>query len=333
MPKSQPDKSKSKKQKPDLSPFGAHLPDESGNAHHLAPVKVEKVMPPKAVKEAAHDIAAFKIGKDKLPKSIKKAALESGGFPYDEKLSRKEYEDELLLLQIELLKLEQWLRKTGERIVMLFEGRDAAGKSSIIRIIMQHLNPRHARFIALPRPTEREVSQWYFQRYIAHLPSAGDMVLFDRSWYNRAGVERVMGFVEGAKVETFLREAPLFEAALVRDGVRLFKFFITIGREMQIARLHARRHDPLKQWKLSGIDLAAMDKWDDYTEARKDIFQYTHTMETPWTVIRGNDKRRARLNAIRKVLSSIPYAGKDEKVAQAPDPLIAGSGPEYFYTA
>lgn len=281
----------------------------------------------------APEPAVITINNGKLPKSIKEAAFGSGGFPYDSKLQQAEYETELRCLQIELLKLQDWVRENGERIVILFEGRDAAGKSSIISRFMQHLNPRHARIAALAQPTPTEKGQWYFQRYVAHLPSAGDMVLFDRSWYNRSGVERVMGFASEAQVQSFLREAPVLEAALVRDGLRLFKFWITIGREMQIKRLHARRHDPLKQWKLSEIDLAAVDKWDAYTDAMKDMFQYTHTMEAPWTVIRGNDKRRARLNAIRTVLSSIPYAEKDETIACAPDPRIVGSGPEHFYTA
>jgi polyphosphate kinase 2 len=295
--------------------------------------KVISDSPDPAKGENDHAPAALTIENGKLPKSVKEAALRSGGFPYAEKMPQADFETELRLLQIELLKLQNWVRESGERIVLLFEGRDAAGKSSIISSFMQHLNPRHARVAALAQPTETERSQWYFQRYIAQLPSAGDMLLFDRSWYNRAGVERVMGFANGAQVQIFLREAPVFEAALVRDGLRLFKFWITIGREMQIKRLHARRHDPLKQWKLSDIDLASLNKWDDYTMAMEDMFQYTHTMDTPWIVIRGNDKRRARLNVMRAVLSSIAYADKDESIARLPDPLIAGSGHEYFYSA
>jgi polyphosphate kinase 2 len=302
-----------------------------------AKTKSKKRLPAAPTRESeeanGREPAVITINNGKLPRFIKKAAFGSGGFPYDSKMGREEYETKLRWLQIELLKLQDWVRENGERIVILFEGRDAAGKSSIISRFMQHLNPRHAKVAALAQPTVTEKGQWYFQRYISHLPSAGDMVLFDRSWYNRSGVERVMGFATSAQVQAFLREAPVFEAALVRDGLRLFKFWITIGREMQIKRIHARRHDPLKQWKLSEIDLAAIDKWDAYTEAMEDMFQYTHSMEAPWTVIRGNDKRRARLNAIRKVLSSIPYAEKNEDVACAPDPKIVGSGPEHFYSA
>ncbi len=281
----------------------------------------------------AIDLAGFDLENPRLPQDIDDAAFHSGGYPYDRRMPRKTYETELQLLQIELLKLQRWVRAQGERIVILFEGRDAAGKGGTIKRFMEHLNPRHARAVALSKPTETERGQWYFQRYIAHLPTAGDMVLFDRSWYNRAGVELVMGFCTPGQTKKFLEEAPDFELALVRDGVRLFKFWLTVGRAMQVKRFHARRHDPLKSWKLSPIDLASMDKWDVYTQAREAMFEATHTKTAPWTVIRSNDKRRARLNAMRHILASIDYDEKDENIVAKPDPKILGSKGDIFKDA
>ena len=272
----------------------------------------------------------FDLDDPKLPDEIAEKALTSGGYPYEKQLKRKHYEKELEPLQIELLKLQAHVQKEGERVVVLLEGRDAAGKGGTINAIMQHLNPRHARAIALPRPTATELGQWYFQRYVTNLPTKGDITLFDRSWYNRAGVERVMGFCTAAQVETFLRETPQFEGMLVRDGIRLFKFFLTIGREAQLERFHERRHDPLKQWKLTDIDRKAIGKWDAYTEAQADLFRFSHTSAAPWTAIRFNDQRRGRLEAIRVLLSASDYAGKDKKVVGKPDPKIVGSGPGFF---
>jgi polyphosphate kinase 2 len=272
----------------------------------------------------------FVLDDPNLPDAIKERALRSGGYPYDKKLKRKVYESTLMGLQLELLKLQAHIQAARERLVVIFEGRDASGKGSCISRFMERLNPRHARAVALAKPTEVERGQWYFQRYVDHLPTAGDMLLFDRSWYNRAGVERVMGFCTAEQVSTFLRDAPDFEALLVRDGIRLFKFYLTIGREMQLMRFHERRHDPFKQWKITDIDLAAIEKWDDYTEAQGDIFRFTHTAAAPWTVIRANDQRRARIEAIRAVLAGMAYKGKDESVVGRPDPLVVGSGPEYF---
>jgi len=272
----------------------------------------------------------FDIDGPKLPKAIDEAALGSGGYPYDKNLKRERYEEELGSLQIELLKLQAHVQKTGERVVVLFEGRDAAGKGGCIQRFTEHLNPRHARAVALTRPTEAERGQWYFQRYIAHLPTRGDIVLFDRSWYNRAGVERVMGFCTAEQLADFLRDAPEFEELLVKDGIRLFKLYLSIGREMQWKRFHQRRHDPLKQWKLTDIDLAAIGKWDAYSEALTEMFRFTHTPTTPWTAIRANDQRRARLEAIRTVLHAIDYEGRDAKVAHAPDSNIVGCGEGFF---
>ncbi len=274
---------------------------------------------------------AFDLEDPKLPEAIKKNALGSGGYPYTEKLKSKTYKDELVHLQLELLKLQTHVQNTGERLVVVFEGRDASGKGSCISRFMGRLNPRHARSVALPKPTEDQRGQWYFQRYVAYLPTKGDIVLFDRSWYNRAGVERVMGFCTEEQVSAFLRDAPEFEALLARDGIRLFKVFLTVGREMQLERFHERRHNPFKRWKITDIDLAAMKKWDDYTEAQHDMFRFTHTSISPWSVVRANDQRRARLESIRLVLSEMVYEGKDESIVGKPDPLIVGSGPEFFY--
>ncbi len=272
----------------------------------------------------------FDIDNPELPKAIDEAAMASGGFPYDKKIKSKAYEKELVALQTELVMLQTHIQTTGERIVALFEGRDSAGKGGCISRFMAHLNPRHARSVALTKPTETEQGQWYFQRYVPHLPAKGDIVLFDRSWYNRAGVERVMGFANEDQVADFLRDAPQFEALLVQDGIKLFKFYLTIGREMQLKRFHQRRHDPLKQWKLTDIDLKAIPKWDDYTRAQTEMFRYTHTAAAPWTIIHANDQRRARLETIRTVLTAIDYAGKDKKAVGTVDPKIAGSGPEFL---
>jgi polyphosphate kinase 2 len=272
----------------------------------------------------------FDLDDPKLLKEIDDAALKSGGYPYDKKLDREPYEQALLNLQIELTRLQAHNLKTRERILILYEGRDGAGKGTCIKAFTEHLNPRNTRSVALGKPTETERGQIYFQRYAVHLPTAGETVLFDRSWYNRAGVERVMGFCSEDELAVFLREAPEFEGLLVRDGIRLFKFFLTVGREMQLKRFHERRHNPLKQWKLSPIDLQALGHWDDYSKAQIEMFRFTHTAIAPWTVIRANDQRRARLETIRTVLSAIEYEGKDKKAVGRADPLIAGNGPEFF---
>ena len=274
---------------------------------------------------------SFDIDARELPKDIKEAAFGSGGFPYETRLDKDIYEAELPRLQIELLKLQASLQKRGERLVVVFEGRDAAGKGSAIQRFTEHLNPRHARTVALTKPTELESGQWYFQRYVPHMPTAGDIVLFDRSWYNRAGVERVMGFCSADQLADFLREAPQFESMLTRDGMHLFKFYLDIGQEMQWKRFHRRRHDPLRRWKITEIDMAAIAKWDEYSKAKEDMFRFTHTAASPWTVIRANDKRRTRLEAMRVVLAALDYQDKDEKAVGRPDRSIVGSGPEFFY--
>ena len=247
------------------------------------------------------------------------------GYPYRTRLRRGEYEAEKQRLQIELLKVQSWVKDTGQRVVMLFEGRDAAGKGGTIKRFTEHLNPRGARVVALEKPSEQERGQWYFQRYIEHLPTYGEMVFFDRSWYNRAGVEKVMGFCSPAEYLEFLREAPEFERMLARSGIRLYKFWFSVSREEQLRRFNSRRNDPLKHWKLSPIDLQSLDKWDDYTEAKETMFFHTDTADSPWIVIKSDDKKRARLNCMRHVLSTLPYPGKDPRVAYAPDDRIVGN--------
>jgi polyphosphate kinase len=246
-------------------------------------------------------------------------------YPYDERMGRDDYDQAKRLLQIELLKLQNWIRDSGERMVILFEGRDAAGKGGTIKRFMEHLNPRGARVVALEKPSERESTQWYFQRYIHHLPSAGEIVMFDRSWYNRAGVERVMGFCDRAEYLEFMRQAPELERMLVNAGTHLIKFWFSVSQDEQRTRFIIRQVDPVRQWKLSPMDLASLDKWDEYTEAKEAMFFYTDTADAPWTVVKSNDKKRARIEAMRHVLSRFPYAGRDDDVVSTPDPLIVGA--------
>jgi polyphosphate kinase 2 len=268
----------------------------------------------------------YTLDTDVLHPEIETRAFHSGDYPYEKKMNTKVYEEELRLLQIELLKVQNGARDSGKRAALVFEGRDAAGKGGTIKRFMEHLNPRHAHVIALSKPTEAELGQWYFQRYVQHLPTAGDMALFDRSWYNRAGVERVMGFCTEEQVAQFYREVPEYEHMLVRDGIKLFKFWLTVGREEQLVRFHARKTDPLKVWKLSPIDFASIGKWDAYTQAKIDMFKQTHTDHAPWTVIKSNDKKRARLNAMRVFLHALDYPKKDVEAIGKIDPNIVGTG-------
>ncbi len=258
------------------------------------------------------------------PEAIK-AAFESGEYPYATKMRRKPYEKRKAMLQAELLKAQKWIADSGEKIVIIFEGRDAAGKGGTIKRFMEHLNPRGARVVALQKPSERERTQWFFQRYIEHLPADGEIVLFDRSWYNRAGVERVMGFCEPTDYLEFMRQCPQVERMLVRSGIRLFKYWFSVTRDEQLRRFQSREVDPLKQWKLSPIDRASLDKWDDYTEAKEAMFFYTDTADAPWTIIKSNDKKRARLNCLQHFLTQLPYADKSTRIVNEPDPLIVGS--------
>lgn len=253
-----------------------------------------------------------------------------GGYPYQNLMSRKNYEKQKYRLQVELLKLQAWVKETGQKVVILFEGRDAAGKGGTIKRFMENLNPRGARIVALEKPTENERGQWYFQRYVQHLPTKGEIVLFDRSWYNRAGVERVMGFCSDDDYSEFMRQTPEFERMLARSGIYLIKFWFSVSQKEQHRRFKERQVHPLKQWKLSPVDLASLDKWDSYTKAKEAMFFATDTADAPWTVIKSDCKKRARLNALRYILHKVPYTNRDlERIGQV-DPLIVGRAQAVF---
>jgi polyphosphate kinase 2 len=275
-------------------------------------------------------IDGFDIENPELPKAIKKHAMASGGYPYEDKLDGELYEAHMYKLQKQLVLLQAHLAASGERVMIVFEGRDAAGKGGTIKTYLENLNPRYNLIAALPKPNDRERTQWYFQRYVDWLPAAGETVLFDRSWYNRAGVEKVMGFCTPEQTEHFLDEAPEFEKRITKDGIHLFKFWLSIGREMQLKRFHDRRHDPLKVWKLSPIDLEALNKFDAYTAARDEMLARTDCAHAPWTVIRANDKRRGRINVIQTVLDKLDFAGKDEKAIGEIDPKITYQAEDFL---
>lgn len=251
--------------------------------------------------------------------------FETGEYPYSKKLGRKSYEKQKALLQVELLKVQDWVKSTNQKVVMLFEGRDAAGKGGTIKRFTEHLNPRGARVVALNKPTDREKSQWFFQRYIEHFPAGGEIVLFDRSWYNRAGVERVMGFCSANEYLEFMREVPEIERMMVRNGINLFKYWFSVTQKEQLRRFKSREREPLKKWKLSPIDRKSLDKWDDYTEAKEAMFFYSDTADAPWTIVKSDDKKRARLNCMKHFLSSLDYPKKNRQVVGHPDPLLIGS--------
>ena len=281
---------------------------------------------------SADDIQAlkellFQRSPDKLPVSPDDELASNwrkGGYPYKNLMSRKNYEKQKYRLQVELLKLQAWVKETGQRILILFEGRDAAGKGGAIKRFTEHLNPRGARVMALEKPTELEQGQWYFQRYVQHLPSRGEIVFCDRSWCNRAGVEHVMGFCSPEEYQEFMRQAPEFERNLTRSGIHLIKFWFSVSRAEQRRRFKERKAHPLKQWKLSPIDLASLDKWDEYTKAKEALFFYTDTADAPWTVVKSDCKKRARLNALRYVLHKLPYKNKDMDRVGPLDPMIVG---------
>ncbi len=268
----------------------------------------------------------FDINDPILANWVEESSLTSGGYPYKKKMEEDEYLKELELLQIELVKLQEWQIASKERIVIVFEGRDAAGKGGTINAVRENMNPRSARNVALPKPSDTERGQWYFQRYATQMPTFGEFVTFDRSWYNRAGVEPVMGFCTPAQYEEFLEEAPNFEKMLVSDGIHLFKIWLEVGQTMQLKRFHERRHSPLRHWKFSPMDVAGLSKWADYSEKLATMFKRTHTKTAPWTVVRSNDKRRARLETIRTILLAIDYTGKDVNVIGKPDDKIIGQG-------
>ncbi|MCP5074128.1 MAG: polyphosphate kinase 2 [Rhodobacteraceae bacterium] len=254
----------------------------------------------------------------------KREAFEIGKYPYSTKMKRREYEAEKALLQAELLKVQKWVADTGQKFVLLFEGRDAAGKGGTIKRFMEHLNPREARIVALAKPTGKERGEWFFQRYVNHLPTSGEMVFYDRSWYNRAGVERVMGFCSPTEYLEFMRQTPELERMLVRSGIRLYKYWFSVTQEEQIRRFESRKADPLKRWKLSPIDQASLSKWGDYTEAKEAMFFYSDTADAPWTIIKSNDKKRARINCMKHFLAGLNYPDKNPDVVGLPDPLIVG---------
>lgn len=268
-----------------------------------------------------HNVRELEDGEAVTPALIRRYFARNQ-FPYAQRLSLKRYYREKHALQIELVKLQNWVKDNGKRLVVVFEGRDAAGKGSTIKRFMEHLNPRVARVVALAKPTEEERGQWYFQRYVDHLPTAGEIVFFDRSWYNRTGVERVMGFCTQAEYDEFVEQAPMFERMLVRSGIQMIKFYLSVSREEQARRFEERRLNPLKHWKLSPIDQQAQQRWDDYTEAKEDTFRRTDIPEAPWVVVKTEDKMRARLEAMRYLLSQFDYDDKDPDVAVGPDPLI-----------
>jgi polyphosphate kinase len=299
---------------PDPSPSPPSDPDAATTARTLEPGLSE---------DAAQRMAAIALtDEDSVTAPL------PADYPYRTRMRRRDYEAEKKMLQIELLKVQSWVKDTGQRIIVLFEGRDAAGKGGAIKRFTEHLNPRGARVVALEKPNDQERGQWYFQRYIEHLPTTGEIVFFDRSWYNRAGVERVMGFCTPGEYLEFLREAPEFERMLVRSGIRLYKFWFSVSREEQLRRFKSRRSDPLKHWKLSPIDLQSLDKWPEYTEAKTAMFFHTDTADAPWRVIKSDDKKRARLNTMRHFLSTLPYPEKNARIARSPDPLIVGTALE-----
>ena len=289
------------------------LPDTTDTASSAADVNAR-------VQNSAHRISEMRQNKDAI-----RRLFETGEYPYKKKISRRAYERQKASLQVELLKAQEWIKQSGQKVVLIFEGRDAAGKGGTIKRFTEHLNPRGARVVALEKPTERERSQWYFQRYIEQLPSSGEIVLFDRSWYNRAGVERVMGFCSPNEYLEFMREAPDLERMFVRNGIMLFKYWFSVTQEEQSRRFLAREAEPLKKWKLSPIDRLSRDKWDDYTEAKEAMFFYTDTADAPWTIVKSDDKKRARLNCMRHFLSALAYPEKDQHVVGQPDPLIVGT--------
>ena len=266
----------------------------------------------------------YRIAKIRHDRSFIRRLFETGEYPYQMKMRTDLYEDRMRKLQCELMKCERLIVETGQKIVVLFEGRDAVGKGSTIKRFMEHMSPRTARVVALVMPTQRERTQWYFQRFIVHLPAAGEICLFDRSWYNRATVERVMGYCSDMEYLEFMRQCPIFEQMLTRSGIQLFKYWLSVSREEQACRIKEREIDPLKQWKLSANDRLAIERWDEYTDAKQEIFYRTDTTSVPWIIIKSDDKKRARVNCMLHFLSSLPYPDKNPTIVTGADPLIVG---------
>ncbi|RBW49240.1 polyphosphate kinase 2 [Marinobacter sp. F3R11] len=308
------------KTEPKTTPKPKTKPKTKNSVEGSAPANATKSEPKPSVGAQLHAIAEHRHDPEYIAE-----AFRSGEYPYKTKISRKAYESHKQELQIELLKAQKWIKETGQKVVIIFEGRDAAGKGGTIKRFMEHLNPRGARVVALEKPNEEEKGQWYFQRYIKHLPTGGEIVLFDRSWYNRAGVERVMGFCEPNEYLEFMRQTPELERMLVRSDIHLFKYWFSVSEKEQTARFNKRKMDPLKQWKLSPIDQLAQEKWADYTEAKEAMFFYTDTADAPWMVVKSDDKKRARLDCMQHFLSKLNYPDKDRHVVRGPNPLIVGS--------
>lgn len=298
---------------------------EGAQAHEALRSVIEELSPDdaRAVHRALLDANTHTPGR-RNPDEELATDWREGTYPYRHRMLRRNYEKQKYQLQVELLKLQAWVKATGQRVVILFEGRDAAGKGGTIKRMMEHLNPRGARVVALEKPSDTEKGQWYFQRYVQHLPTAGEIVMFDRSWYNRAGVERVMGFCSQQEYLDFLRQVPDFERHLVSSGIHLIKFWFSVSQQEQRRRFEQRKVHPLKQWKLSPVDLASLDKWEDYTRAKEAMFAHTDTADAPWIVVKSDCKKRARLNAMRYVLSRLPYEGKSSDPDMALDSLIVG---------
>ena len=311
-PENQPDNQPDKTDEPDAQSASADK-DETLATRKRHKKPVSPVNPSHIFGEMRHS-----------PEQIRDL-FRNGTYPYKNRIRTSVYEQHKKELQVELLKVQNWVKLTGQRIVVLFEGRDAAGKGGTIKRFMEHLNPRASRTVALEKPTERELGQWYFQRYVSHLPTSGEMVFFDRSWYNRAGVERVMGFCSSLEYLEFMRQVPDLERMLTRSGIRLFKYWFSVTQTEQEQRFSARQEDPLKQWKLSPIDAQSRDKWVEYTQAKEAMFFYTDTADAPWTIIKSNDKKRARLNCMQHFLASLEYPDKGAHVVHGPDPLIVGT--------
>jgi len=289
------------------------------------PQAVVEISPGKEVSAPASESPAHIFSTMRHDPEKIKDLFRNGTYPYKSRIRKAVYEQHKEELQVELLKVQNWVKESGQKIVVIFEGRDAAGKGGTIKRFMEHLNPRAARVVALEKPTDRERGQWYFQRYVSHLPTEGEMVFFDRSWYNRAGVERVMGFCDSQEYLEFMRQVPDLERMLVRSGIRLFKYWFSVTHGEQQRRFVQREADPLKHWKLSPVDKESQNKWSEYTDAKEAMFFYTDTADAPWTIIKSDDKKRARLNCMQHFLSHLDYPGKDAKVLHGPDPLIVGS--------
>ena len=317
-------KKRSKKEKSDDADASTPPAESEAIANKAFPMiavideQIRTTIPPKLV--------------ERVKKAKSKKHIISEVYPYQRMMNKDDYEREIALLQIELVKMQTWVQHSGERIVLIFEGRDAAGKGGTIKRFDENLNPRGARIVALAKPTETERGQWYFQRYATQLPTKGEIVFLDRSWYNRVGVEHVMGFCTPHEYLEFMRQAPEFERMLVRSGIRLFKFWFSVSREEQLRRFMSRARDPIKQWKLSPMDVESLGRWDEYTRAKESMLFYTDTADSPWHVVRSDDKKRARLNSIKFLLQSIPYDGRDHKLVDSYDPQIVGSAKEIYET-